>query len=410
MNAATGPRVLFTTPVLEHPPAGGPQLRIENSIKALGRVCELHVASRVSRSNLGGKSAEGFYRGLSRTFTYTPSTRMVSSNRYLRKARTLLGDYSGYDVAADTRALLDTVDRLGINLVWFGYGNISYPLIQAMRVARPSLKIVCDTDSVWSRFVLRELPHAGLARRARIERIGRAKEIEERAFVEACDATTAVSDIDEDYYRSIASHPERIRRFSNVIDVDSYRAVPPAPPSHRRPALFLGGTFGHYHSPMDTAARWFLESVLPRVRQAIPDIHLYIVGRGSDRTLAAAAGPSVSVLGKVRSVLPFLCHSDVSLVPLHFESGTRFKILEAGACGIPIVSTTLGAEGLPVRHGDHLLLADQPEDFARAVVELVRDRDHARRLGAGLRGLVEEQFSLRTLEREAQAILGALAA
>jgi polysaccharide biosynthesis protein PslH len=408
MSAARAPKVLFTTPILEHPPAGGPQLRIENSIKALRRVSELHVASRVSRANLGGTPAERFYMDLSRSFAYTPSTRMVWSNRYLRKARTLLGEYTGYDVMADARALLDAVDRLGIDIVWFGYGNISYPLIRAMRSARPSLKMVCDTDSVWSRFVLRELPHAGPARRARIERVGRAKEAEERAFVDACDATTAVSDVDEAYYRSIASKPGRIYRFSNVIDVESYRAVPPAPASYRRPALFLGGTFGHYHSPMDTAARWFLESVMPGIRKAIPGIHLYIVGRGSDRTMAGAVGPSVSVLGKVASVLPYLCHCDVSLVPLHFESGTRFKILEAGACGIPIVSTTLGAEGLPVRDGEHVLLADAPEDFAEAVVALVRDRDLAIRLGGNLRMLVEEQFSLRTLEREASAMFGSL--
>lgn len=168
--------------------------------------------------------------------------------------------------------------------------------------------------------------------------------------------------------------------------------------------MFLAGTFGHYNSPMDTAARWVLEEVLPRVQAQVPDVHFYIVGRGSDRTLGHAAGPSVTVTGKLPSVLPYLCHADVALVPLKFESGTRFKILEAAACGVPIVSTVLGAEGLPVVHGEHVLLADEAEPFAAAVVEMVRNKPMARRLAENCRNLVRRDFSVEHLENEARAI------
>lgn len=399
-------KVLFTTPVLEHPPAGGPQLRIENSIKALDRVCELHVVSRVNRQNLGGHGAESYYNGLCRSFSYAPSCKWRSTNRYLRKAQTLFGDLTGMDIQRDTRFLLEMVDRLGIDVIWFGYGNISFPLIQAVRAARPQLKLVCDTDSVWSRFVLRELPYAGSARRrAAIERQGRQKEAEEHAWVQLCDVTTAVSEIDAEYYRSISPKPERVRQFSNVIDLASYRDIPPPPTELKRPSIFLAGTFGHYNSPMDTAARWVLDEVLPRVQAQVPDVHFYIVGRGSDRTLGYASGPSVTVTGKLPSVLPYLCHADVSLVPLKFESGTRFKILEAAACGVPIVSTVLGAEGLPVANGEHILLADEAEPFAAAVVEMIRNKPMAQRLAQNCRELVQRGFSVEHLEDEAREIL-----
>jgi glycosyltransferase involved in cell wall biosynthesis len=172
--------------------------------------------------------------------------------------------------------------------------------------------------------------------------------------------------------------------------------------------MFLAGTFGHYNSPMDTAARWVLDEVLPRVQAQVPDMHFYIVGKGSDRMLGHIAGPSVTVTGKLPSVLPYLCHADVSLVPLKFESGTRFKILEAAACGVPIVSTVLGAEGLPVVHGEHALLADEPELFAAAVIEMIHNKSMARRLAQNCRELVRRGFSVEHLENEAREILEVL--
>lgn len=402
-------KALFTTPVLENPPAGGPQLRIENSIKALGRVCELHVVSRVNRQNLGGPEAEAYYNRLCHSFSYSPSCKCRSTNRYLRKAQTLYGSLTGMDVRRDTRFLLDIVDRVGIDVVWFGFGNISFPLIRAIRASRPQLKLVCDTDSVWSRFILRELPYADSSfRRAMISWRGHQKEVEERAWVRFCNVTTAVSEIDADYYRSISMDADRVNLFSNVVDLASYRDKPLPPSELKRPCMFLAGTFGHYNSPMDTAARWVLEEVLPRVQAQVPNVHFYIVGRGSDRMLGHVAGPSVTVTGKLPSVLPYLYHADVALVPLKFESGTRFKILEAAACEVPIVSTVLGAEGLPVVHGEHILLADEAAPFASAVVAMIRNKPLAHQLAINCRELVQRSFSVEHLECEARKILQTL--
>lgn len=364
------------------------------------------MVSRVNRQNLGGPEAETYYNSLCRSFSYAPSCKWRSTNRYLRKAQTLFGGLTGMDVRRDAGFLLDMVDRLGIDVVWFGYGNISFPLIKAIRAARPQLKLVCDTDSVWSRFILRELPYTGSSRRrAAIERRGRQKEAEERAWVRICNVTTAVSEIDAEYYRSISSEPERICLFSNVIDLASYQDIPLPPAELKRPCMFLAGTFGHYNSPMDTAARWVLEEVLPRVQTQVPDVHFYIVGRGSGRTLGHAAGPSVTVMGKLPSVLPYLCHADVALVPLKFESGTRFKILEAAACGVPIASTTLGAEGLPVIDRQHLRIADGADEFAGAIIEIITNRSMAQGLAANSRELIRRGYSVDHLEEEARRIL-----
>ena len=274
-----------------------------------------------------------------------------------------------------------------------------------MRRRRPTLKLICDTDSVWSRFVLRELPYASGLRRARIQWSGRRKEAEERDFVAMCDVTTGVSEVDVAYYRSIADDPGRIFLFSNVIDLASYQSRPPAPAGLRRPSIYLAGSFGHYHSPMDVAARWVISEILPRVRREIPDVHFYILGTNSDRTLGHITDPGITVTGRVPSVLPYLCHTDVALVPLTFESGTRFKILEAGACRTPIVSTVLGAEGIDVEDGHSILLADDPDEFAQAVLRLLRDKELAARLATGCYELVSKRYSVASLRVEAHAIL-----
>lgn len=398
-------RILFTSPVLEHPPAGGSQLRIENSIKALSKLTEIDLVSRSPVAVSGGQAALDFFCTFAAETHVAPSARLLSGDRYVRKVQRLLRQIGGRDVARDADFLVQHAQRRQIRVIWFGYGNISFPLISRVKSIAPELKLVCDTDSVWSRFIMRELPYASPWRHSRIARAGRAKEAEERRWVDLCDVTTAVSEVDAVYYRALASEPRRVRIFSNAIDLSSYDNPPPPAPGLRKPCMYLAGTFGHYHSPMDTAARWVIKEVLPHVRRRLPGIHLYIVGAGSERTLGHMRDPAISVTGKLPTVLPYLCHADVALVPLKFESGTRFKILEAGACGVPVVSTTLGAEGLPVASGEEVLLADEPGGFAEAVVRLIEAPDYARQIASRCHEMVRRAFSIDTLVEQGRSIL-----
>jgi glycosyltransferase involved in cell wall biosynthesis len=95
----------------------------------------------------------------------------------------------------------------------------------------------------------------------------------------------------------------------------------------------------------------------------------------------------------------------VALVPLKYESGTRFKILEAGACSVPLVSTTLGAEGIPVIDGEHILIADDASGFASAILRLLEDKELANMLAANCNRLVCKQFSVDALAKDASRIL-----
>jgi glycosyltransferase involved in cell wall biosynthesis len=385
-NART--KILFTTSVLEHPPAGGPALRIENSIKALSNVSELHVVSRIPKTRIGRDDAENYYSSICRNFGYSPSA--------IKEG----------ELKEDADYLINYADRNDIGIIWFGYGNISYDLMKEIKTRRPDFKIVCDTDSVYSRYVLREIPFEDdPARREQILDRGRKKEREEADWVRFCDVTTAVSQVDADYYKSLAEDSAKIKVFSNVIDLDSYGNHMGVPNNFKKPCMYLAGSFFSPKCPMVRAAKWVISDIMPAVRYAIPDIHFYIIGNGSDTMLKEITDPSITITGKLDSVLPYLCNSDVALVPLMFESGTRFKILEAAACNIPIVSTTLGAEGIPVTNGKDILIADVPTEFADAIVTLIRNKEVAGAIADNCRELVRAKYSVEYLTTEAEEIL-----
>jgi glycosyltransferase involved in cell wall biosynthesis len=113
-------------------------------------------------------------------------------------------------------------------------------------------------------------------------------------------------------------------------------------------------------------------------------------------------------LGKVDSVLPYLCNTDVAIVPLRFESGTRFKILEAGACKKPVVSTTLGAEGLPVTNNHDIIIADDEKDFAKGIIKIIEDKHYAEIIAGNLYKLIREKYTIENLENEMSVIISEL--
>lgn len=392
-------RVLFTSPILEFPAAGGPQLRIENSIKALSSVCDLYILHQASRSSDAINVTDKYFRQFSESYQ---TVYRYPGNFFLRLTYKVLRKFFSFDRTASE--VIRYIKQNKIEVVWFGFGNISYPLIRAVKESVPHVKVVCDTDSVWSRFVLRELPFVEGARKEKIARDGALKEAEERAWVNLCEITTAVSEVDAEYYRSVAADPSRIKLFSNVIDIRNYAEIPVRPTSFYKPCIFLAGSFGP-NSAMNMAANWVLDEVLPLVHQRYPDVHFYIVGRNSDREFLHRSNAHVTVTGMLESVLPYLCHADVALVPLKFESGTRFKILEAGACRVPLVSTTLGAEGIPVIHEQDILIADDPVEFAAAILRILDEPEIGRRLAENCYQLVAAYYSVEALVNEAEAIL-----
>jgi glycosyltransferase involved in cell wall biosynthesis len=183
----------------------------------------------------------------------------------------------------------------------------------------------------------------------------------------------------------VASEDDR-RRLAHIDVSRNIRVFPNALPEIARPsvaeadAIVFSGNL-EYH-PNVEAVRWFRARIWPRVREQPPRVEWRLVGSNPAAVARFTGGdPRIRVVGPVDDAVAHLADAKVCLAPLLSGSGTRFKILEAWAAGRAVVSTTLGAEGLDARDGEHLLLADDPDDFADAVVKLWNDPALRARLG-----------------------------
>jgi len=146
--------------------------------------------------------------------------------------------------------------------------------------------------------------------------------------------------------------------------------------------------------PNEDAIRYFTEQILPRVKQEVPNVTLTVVGRNPYPGLLELSkrDPAVIVTGRVDDVRPYMDEAAVYIVPLRIGGGTRLKIYEAMAMEKPIVSTSIGAEGLPLENGQEIVLADTPETFAAAVVKLIRQPELAEEIGQRAAAKVREKF------------------
>jgi len=161
-----------------------------------------------------------------------------------------------------------------------------------------------------------------------------------------------------------------------------------------------------FYPPNVDGVLWFIREVFPLVRRRVPEAGLRVVGPRPARAIlgAAARDKGIVVTGYAEDIAAQYAASAAAVVPIRAGSGMRVKILDAMARGIPVVSTRLGAEGISVADGENILLADSPEDFALAVVRVIRDRALGDRIAAGGRRLVEERYDWRKRYVEVDAV------
>jgi len=218
------------------------------------------------------------------------------------------------------------------------------------------------------------------------------------------DAVLCVSEEDKTALRKLTPELKPVV-VPNGIDLEEYKSkAQGSRPKAQEPPSTLHSPPSTFHLPLATchiiftgkmdyrpnldAAVWFIEDILPRIRSARPldGVQFVVVGqKPPERLLKFNGRNGVVVTGAVEDTRPFIAESAVYVAPLRMGGGTRFKLLEAMALARPIVSTTLGAEGFEVKSGQELLLADTPENFADAVLNLLNDPARAAALGqAGL--------------------------
>jgi sugar transferase (PEP-CTERM/EpsH1 system associated) len=212
----------------------------------------------------------------------------------------------------------------------------------------------------------------------------------ERLYLLKADHVLTVSDGDRDFFsRTVA--PEKITSIPTGVDVDYFRGCSNGNSAAAGTIVFSGSMDW---LPNEDAMLYFADEILPRIRERVPGVKLTIVGRQPTANVRALAArdPNIEVTGTVDDIRPYIRKGSVYVVPLRIGGGTRIKIFEAMAMGKAVVSTSIGAEGLPVTSGKNIVLADEPETFAAAVLRLLANSEERHDIGQAARDLVERQY------------------
>lgn len=383
---ATAKSVLIVTYGLPYPPHGGTKLRDLNTIRCLAREHSVFLLSLLWNP--------GELRDVARLREYCREVDAVVMRRSLgeRLAGLASGLRAGRPLAASAfylAAMAEKVRRIvsehDVDLIVFEQLYVA-PYLDALPSPRTG-RTVLSLHNVAARQYRSML-------RTRVGAVHKALQLPkwllmaamERAYAGRADHCIVVSS--RDAMLLGATHPEAPRSvIANGVDASVYRPLPE--PAGGDALVFVGRM---QYAPNIDAVRHFCRRILPIVREAVPDVRLYVVGEEpSPLVTRLADGDRVVVTGGVPDVRPYYERSRVAIVPLRAGGGTRVKILEAMALGRPVVSTSMGCEGLDVTDGEHLLVADTPARFAERVVELLRRPDLRACLARNARRLVESR-------------------
>lgn len=264
---------------------------------------------------------------------------------------------------------------------------------------------VLDLHNVYSTLVERSAVARHPWEAAVLRREARLVRETERRAVTSVDLTLSVSDDDAAVFREWAAR--RVAVVPNGVDAATYADLPVGRPRVANPRLLFLGALSW--APNAAAANILATEILPRVRDTHPCAEAHIVGRApTPDVLALAHLPGVHVFGDVPDVRPYLAESTLLVVPLDAGGGTRLKILEAFAAGLPVVSTPVGCEGLEVVDGIHLAIAERPH-LAATITRVFDDEGLCRMMAQRARALVEASYDWRSIgTRATEAIAGVL--
>jgi sugar transferase (PEP-CTERM/EpsH1 system associated) len=410
LEALSRRRILFLTPQLPYPPEQGAAIRNYNLIR---QVAERHEVALLSFAEDPSQGA-GPLAELCRPLRVVP---MPPSRPRGVRLRTLVASHEP-DMAlrlyapAFAQALRELLTRAAFDGVQFGGIEMAYylPLVRRwLGRAAPALIL----DEYNAEYLLqrrafgadlcipRRWPVAlySLVQWLRLARF-------EREVCRQADRVLAVSEADREALRQLVQGLDAVV-VPNGVDVERYHPRLPDSLPLQHPAILFTGKMDF--RPNVDAVLWFHRYAWPLMHARLPAARLYIVGKNPTARLAPlVCDPNVTVSGYVPDILPYFGGADVYIAPLRIGGGTRLKVLEAMSAGLPLVSTTLGVEGIGLVAGEHALLADTPQDFAEAAVSLLQDPERRKALSAAGRQFVLEHYDWRRIAPRLLAVYESL--
>lgn len=378
--------ILLLTPQLPYPPQQGTSLRNLNILRALA---QSHHVTLLSFAEPGSPPALDY---LASICTVLPPVEIPARSGRDR-LRQLLTTHEP-DVSLRLRsepfavALSDALRRFAFDVVQIEGIELAH-YIGVVRREAPQARIVLDCHNAETELQRRAL-RADVGRPARWPaalfsalQVGRLERFE-RWALGAADVVITVSHNDRDNLPLLsATEPREVLVVPNTIDVAEYVWAGAIQPSEQFDVVFTGKM--DYRPNID-GVLWFADEIWPRVLAQRPSATWGIVGqRPHPRLERVRQLPGVTLTGRVPQVQPYLAGCQVYIIPLRIGSGTRLKLIEAMAANCAIVATTVGAEGFPVTNGDNILLANDPVEFAVAILNLLDDAPRREAMGQAAR-------------------------
>ncbi|HOG47641.1 MAG TPA: glycosyltransferase, partial [Anaerolineae bacterium] len=422
-------RILLLTPQLPYPPQQGTSLRNYNLLRYLAGRHEVSLLSFALPGTAPEHIAhlQGFCRAVATVPAPSRSTArrlltLVTSSRPDMAWRLYSPAYTQALASLVSRERFDVLQVEGIEMAPYmpstgvgdglhGLASQRQQVIRSTRSGSPLTAPLVVFDDHNAEYLLQQRACATDLRRPRRWVAAAYSFVQwlklrrfERDVCRRADRLVAVSDADAAALAALDPHL-RATVVPNGVDLAAYHPAIPPLAGLARPSLVFTGKMDF--RPNIDAVLWFAGEVLPRLWQAVPEAHLYVVGQSpSPRLDPLRAEPRITITGWVDDVRPYIAGADVYVVPLRVGGGTRLKVLEAMAMGRALVATPLGVEGLGAGDGQELVLAGEAQAFAREIAALLADAGRRQALGRAARAFVERSYGWDAIGPRLEAVYG----
>jgi len=380
-------KILFITPYLASPPQCGAQRRLEGLIRGLGVRHEVWLLSFATPNPIEHSATQAYCRQM---FTVQHDVlKPGASRKRMLQLRSLASRYSFEQLLYQDDRLQVRLNQLirenpfdVVQVEFAQMGSYNLPRYQGRNPV-----FVLDEHNI-EYDIVRRTAHAdgGVLRKAYSAANWRKVRNEELAAWRRFDGVALTSKRDEELLLEDVPSA-RTAVIPNAVDLETF--TPNDTPVEPATLLFFGAL--DYHPNLE-GMEYFLDEIMPGIQRRMPQVKLWVVGRNPPSTILTRQSEFIEFTGYVDDPRTYLDRASVVVVPLRIGGGTRFKIVEAMAKGKPIVSTSIGAEGLDAEHEKHLLLADTPEAFVESVCRLLEQPEFANTLGKAGRQFAEAHF------------------
>jgi polysaccharide biosynthesis protein PslH len=359
--------ILMITPFFPYPAEFGGTIRTYHLAKELAKNNDLFLLSFKDRENIEPDKVKEFCKNVEIILFSEDSKRKVQLKTLFAKKSYQTRQY---DSDAMQNAINATIKANNIDLLFIEFSQMGFfyipkdipMLLDEHNIEFDLLNRMSKKDS----FSFRKLYN-------KIEAIKFKKE--ELSFIAKSTLTITTSKRD---ISIIKTHLPDARTAEIINGVDCAEFAKPDDINPEKNSAIFTGAMNYF--PNDEGVNFFMKDIYPFIKKKEPNFKVTIVGSDPSEKIKSYKSENINVTGFVKDVKPYMWNSSVFIVPLRMGGGTRFKVVEAMAAGIPVVSTSLGCEGIPAKDGEHLLIRDNPADFADAVFEAATNQELSQKL------------------------------